>query len=109
MGVPPKQLAQPRGNIPQPIKLPPGSNLQPGEFLVSLVIDNQSGKFVTAKAIDPSIPAADKGKYEQVFNQVFQKLEFSPAAEEDGSQPGMSNLILRVRISSNQLQRQLDN
>ncbi|RCJ39624.1 hypothetical protein A6770_38510 [Nostoc minutum NIES-26] len=68
------------------------------EFLVSLIID-KTGKFMEAKVIDPSIPAADKSKYEQFANDVFQGEKFQPAHYIDGSTPPeLSNRFVRLKI-----------
>ncbi|BAZ52373.1 hypothetical protein NIES4103_50340 [Nostoc sp. NIES-4103] len=68
------------------------------EFLVSLIIDN-TGQFIEAKVIDPAIPKAEKSKYEQFANDVFQGEQFRPARYPDGTTPPeLSNLFVRIKI-----------
>ena len=68
------------------------------EFLVSLIIDN-TGKFIEAQVIDPAIPQAEKSKYEQFANDVFQGEKFQPARYLDSTTPPeLSNLFVRIKI-----------
>ncbi|MBH8577817.1 hypothetical protein I8752_33625 [Nostocaceae cyanobacterium CENA369] len=110
-----EQRAQMREPLPKELKLAEhiGSNekevasiyinsnldLPAVEFLVSLIID-KTGKFMEAKVIDPAIPAAEKSKYEQFANDVFQGEKFQPAHYTDGTKPppDLSNRFVRLKI-----------
>ncbi|WP_414590387.1 hypothetical protein [Anabaena sp. CCY 9614] len=78
---------------------PGASVLQPAQFLVSLVID-QNGNFqqATVLEIEPVSLQSEKRLYEEVANDIFKNDNFLPAQNNDGSKPELSNLFVRITI-----------
>jgi len=80
------------------ISLKPNLDLPEKEFLVSLVID-KAGNFREAEVIDRAIAPAQRGKYQQVANFIFQGDKFQPARSTNGTPvPELVNRFVRVKI-----------
>ncbi|MFM2064313.1 MAG: hypothetical protein RLZZ507_3984 [Cyanobacteriota bacterium] len=79
--------------------LPSDSGLKPANILASLVID-KNGNFQQAIviSIDPETLRSEKSIYEQALNDIFKQESFVGAYNQDGSQPELSNLYVRIRI-----------
>jgi hypothetical protein len=82
------------------ISLKPNLDLPEKEFLVSLVID-KAGNLVQVVVEDPAIPPAQRGKYQQFANFIFQGEKFQPARSTNGTPvPELVNRFVRVKIQS---------
>jgi hypothetical protein len=79
--------------------LPSDSGLKTANILASLVID-KNGNFQQAMIIniEPSILSSEISIYEQALNEIFKQESFVGAYNQDGSQPELSNLYLRIKI-----------
>ncbi len=83
-------------------------DIQPVEFLASLVID-RNGNFIQAEVIDPAIPAAKRSEYEELANTVFQGEKFQPAHYADSTKqpentqlPEWTNRFVILKIQRSQ-------
>jgi hypothetical protein len=75
--------------------------LKPAELLASLVID-KNGNFQQAVVLEiaPAALRSQKSIYEQALIEVFKQESFVGAYNQDGSQPELSNLYVRITIQS---------
>ncbi len=73
--------------------------LKAANLLASLVID-KNGKFeeVFVLRITPQELAANKTQYKKFLNAHFRDRKFKPAANNNGTKPEVSNLILKITI-----------
>ncbi|MDJ0796828.1 MAG: hypothetical protein QNJ51_08305 [Calothrix sp. MO_167.B12] len=73
--------------------------LKAANLLASLVID-KNGKFEEAFVlrITPQELAANKTQYQKFLNTHFRDRKFKPAANNNGTKPEVSNLILKIVI-----------
>lgn len=73
--------------------------LAPAQLLTSLVID-QNGNFQKAVIlnIEPLKLQNEKGIYQQAIQELFSQERFTPAHNQDGSKPELSNLFVKIRI-----------
>ncbi len=80
------------------ISLKPNLDLPEKEFLVSLVID-ETGNVVQAEVVDRAIAPAQRGKYQQFANFIFQGEKFYPARYQNGT-PVLqwTNRFVRIKI-----------
>ncbi|MBW4477308.1 MAG: hypothetical protein KME54_10605 [Tolypothrix brevis GSE-NOS-MK-07-07A] len=80
------------------ISLKPNLELPEKEFLVSLVID-ETGNFQEASVVDRAIAPAERGKYQQFANYIFQGEKFQPARYQNGT-PVLewTNRFVRIKI-----------
>ncbi|GAX40261.1 hypothetical protein NIES4075_12250 [Tolypothrix sp. NIES-4075] len=80
------------------LSIKPNSDLPEKEFLATLVID-KAGNFVQAVVEDPAIAPAERGKYQQFANSIFQGEKFQPARSPNGTPvPELVNRFVRVKI-----------
>jgi hypothetical protein len=79
--------------------IPGNSVLEPAQFLVSLVIDN-NGNFQQSEVleIEPARLQSEKSLYEQLVNDTFRNDRFLPGENNDGTKPELSNLFMRIII-----------
>lgn len=96
----PANLAKPQKRVNSDIPLPPpkDGNLQLGDFLVWLTIDNQ-GNLLFIK-VDQTIPVALRSQYQEYAEKIFNGQKFIPASDSNGNKPELSNLPIRVNIQS---------
>ncbi|MBD2664473.1 hypothetical protein B6N60_00796 [Richelia sinica FACHB-800] len=82
-----------------PSFLPSGGGLEPANILASLIID-QNGNFQQSVVLDitPAKLRTEKSIYEQALNEVFKQEKFIAAYNNNGSQPVLSNLYVRIKI-----------
>jgi hypothetical protein len=82
-----------------PSFLPSGGGLEPANILASLIID-QNGNFQQSVVLDitPTQLRTEKSIYEQALNEVFKQEKFIAAYNNNGSQPVLSNLYVRIKI-----------
>ncbi|MBD2493352.1 hypothetical protein [Nostoc sp. FACHB-280] len=75
--------------------------IAPAQLLASLVID-QNGNFQEARVLEiqPSTLEGEKNLYQQAINELFSNEKFTPAYNQDGSKPDLSNLFVRIKIQS---------
>ncbi|MEA5619623.1 hypothetical protein VB711_17505 [Cronbergia sp. UHCC 0137] len=102
IGALPDVLAEYKGSNTKQIDLtlvPGDGGIKSAKILASLVID-QNGKFQQAVIleIEPAELTSEKSIYEEALNQLFQSDKFIAAYNQDGSQPPLSNLFLRISI-----------
>ncbi len=80
------------------VSIKPNLDLPDKEFLTTLVID-KAGNLVQVVVEDPAIAPAQRGKYQQVANFIFQGDKFQPARSTNGTPvPELVNRFVRVKI-----------
>ncbi|MBE9005898.1 hypothetical protein IQ259_12775 [Fortiea sp. LEGE XX443] len=75
--------------------------LAPAQLLASLVID-KNGNFQEAVVleIEPLSLRGERSLYQQAIADIFRNDKFTPAQNQDGSKPDLSNLFVRITIRS---------
>ncbi len=96
----PDNLAKPQKRVNSDIPLPPpqDGNLQLGDFLVWLTIDNQ-GNLLSIE-VDKQIPLPQRSQYQEYAEKIFNGQKFIPASEDNGNKPDLSYLPIRINIQS---------
>ncbi|BAY16455.1 hypothetical protein NIES21_22840 [Anabaenopsis circularis NIES-21] len=75
------------------------NGLAPAQLIASFVID-KNGNFQQAVVIEiqPSNLQSEKNLYQQAINELFRNEKFTPAYNQDGSKPDLSNLFVKITI-----------
>ncbi|MBD2598003.1 hypothetical protein H6G74_27300 [Nostoc spongiaeforme FACHB-130] len=75
--------------------------LAPAQLLASLVID-QNGNFQEARVLEiqPAKLQGEKNLYQLAIEELFSNEKFTPAYNQDGSKPELSNLFVRITVQS---------
>ncbi|MGI2903375.1 hypothetical protein [Tolypothrix sp. VBCCA 56010] len=80
------------------LSIKPNLDLPDKEFLTTLVID-KAGNLVQVLVEDPAIAPAERAKYQQFANSIFQGEKFQPARSTNGTPvPDFANRFVRVKI-----------
>ncbi|AFY44403.1 hypothetical protein [Nostoc sp. PCC 7107] len=75
------------------------NGLAPAQLVASFVIAH-NGNFQQAIVLEikPSNLQSEKNLYQQAINELFRNEKFTPAYNQDGSKPDLSNLFVKITI-----------